>query len=120
MHALEIKAAEMFEQRLDGQEADGCGRGPEMLNTWQAVATILNADAPPNVRQISGKPEVGPKQVAQSLRALGENLVRVPVRQLHDAYHAKNVFVRHVLVKEVAHAVDEHHSRFGPAQGFRK
>jgi hypothetical protein len=49
MDAGKIKLAEVFEQRLDGKKANCSGCGLQMLDAWQAVLAVFNADAPPNV-----------------------------------------------------------------------
>ena len=44
-----INLAEIFEQRLDGQEPNLGRRLPQMVNARQAVSSIFDADSPPDV-----------------------------------------------------------------------
>ena len=60
------------------------------------------------------------EHVPQSGRSLGQNLVGVPVRSLHDVADGLDVVVGHVLVEEVAHRVDEDHFRRLPPQRLRQ
>jgi hypothetical protein len=53
---------------------------------------------------------------AHPLRPLREDLERVLRRQRHHREHAIDERVRHVLVKQVRHAVDEHARRLPPGQ----
>lgn len=54
-------------------------------------------------------------EVAHARASLRQHLVDVPVRRLHGVEHPLDVFPRHVLVKEVAHGVDEDEARATPA-----
>src|SRR5262245_9058978 len=79
---------------------------------------IFNADPPPNVTELCREAELRPEQIAHPFRALREDLERVPVSQMHHVNYSKNVLVRNIFVKQVAHRVHEDHPRCGPAQWF--
>src|SRR5919106_5397724 len=42
----------------------------------------------------------------------------MPVRELHHVNNGEDVLVRHILMKQVAHRIDEDHFRCMPAQRF--
>lgn len=52
----------------------------------------------------------------QTARPLGQHLKRVPMRIPPDLRDPEDVLVRHGLMKEVAHRVDEDHSGRPPLQ----
>ena len=70
---------EIFEQWLDREESNARGSCLQMLDSWQAVFAVFDADAPPDVFLLGGEAQPAAEQVAQSLRPLGQNLKRVPV-----------------------------------------
>ena len=120
MNPIEVELAEVFEQRLNGEEPHAGWGGAEMLDPRQAMFSVLDAHAPPDVQLIGGIAELGLEHVAQALGALRQDLIRVPVRCLHDADDGENVLVGYVLVEQVAHRVDEDHLRLRPAQRLGK
>jgi hypothetical protein len=87
---------------------------------WDAVCSILDADAPPNVRCGGGGAELGAQEVFHSLRSFGEDLVCVPVRLEHDGSYCDDVLVTYHFLEEVAHAVDEDGSWRRPPKWFKK
>jgi hypothetical protein len=54
-----IKRAQVFEQRLDRKELNGCRSGTEVLHPRQAVALVLNAYAPPDMLLTRGETQLG-------------------------------------------------------------
>src|SRR5262245_35941696 len=40
----------------------------------------------------------------------------MPTRRLHCVEHARNEFLRYVVMEEVAHGIDEDHARLAPVQ----
>jgi hypothetical protein len=75
-------------------------------------ATILDAHADPDVRM----PRQRRCELSQALVTLGQDLKRVPMGLSHDLEDLLEVGVRNTLVEEVAHRVDEDHSRPRPLQ----
>lgn len=57
------------------------------------------------------------RQLSQALGTLGQNLETVPVGAAHDRKHLFEEVHRHILMKQVAHRIDEDRSAAGPAQG---
>ena len=66
--------------------------------------------------KIGHPPQLTPQQLAQSLVPFGEDLKYVPVSPSHDVANARDVVGWNVLVKEVAHRVDEDLPRASPVQ----
>src|SRR5262249_5236090 len=97
-------------------ETNGCRGLAQIFNPRHSISLVLDAYAPPHVRQIGGKTETSSKEAAQPLRALRQNLKRVPGRQLHDTSNVMNKLFWHVLVEKITHAVDEDHAGISPAQ----
>src|SRR5205814_9730164 len=57
VNPVEVELAEVFEQRLDGEEPHAGRGGAEMLDARQAVLAVFNAHPPPDVRLVSGGAE---------------------------------------------------------------
>lgn len=74
------------------------------------ASVVLDADAHPDVRP--------PRQIRiegeQSLGTLREYLEAAPVRLPHDLEHLMHELVRDVLMREIAHGVDEDRARLAP------
>ena len=54
--------------------------------------------------------------IRQSLGAFGEHLKAVPMRLLHHGEDTLNEIDWHILMKEIAHGIDEDRLRLLPAQ----
>src|SRR5579883_1885604 len=78
------------------------------------MTPILDAHAPPHMRQVGSKAQGAVQHLCHAFRSLRENLIGVPVSSRHDASHANDVLVGNVGVEQVAHRVDEHTSACGP------
>ena len=116
--AVQTYRAEVFEEGLDGEEADS-GRGlAQVSDAGEAVLAILHTDSPPDVRFARRKREVVRQEVSEALRALGEDLEGVVAGFDHGAGDADDVLGGDILVEEVAHGVDEDHARPPPPQGL--
>ena len=53
----DIEVAKVFQQRLNGEETNCGRRGTQMLNAWQAVLFVFDADAPPDMPLLRGELE---------------------------------------------------------------
>ena len=73
------------------------------------MLAVLDAHAPPDVRPIGREAELGPEQVTQPFRTLGQHLVGMPVGPDHHPDDGEDLVVGDVLVEQVAHRVDEDH-----------
>ena len=89
-----------------------------MIDPRKTVSAVLDADAPPDMRRLSGESERGLKKRCHSLGALRQDLVSVPVRFHHDIGDGMDVFIRHAVVKKVAHGIHEDHLARAPFQRF--
>lgn len=111
IHAGEIEVRQRAKQRLERQELDHRARVAEMIDA-ESVIIVFDADTHPDV--------AGPVQLLaqarQPIRPLGQKLEPMPVGAAHHAEHSLDERGGHVLVKEVAHGVDENDLRFLPAQ----
>jgi len=114
----EIEFAEVFEERLDGEEADGGVGFLQVSDAGNAVFFVFDADAPPDVRLLCREFQFGIEQGAETLGALGQDLIRVPIRFGHDGGDVHDVVVGNEIVEEVAHGIDEDHFGLAPAEGF--
>lgn len=114
----EIELAEIFEERLDGEETDGGICFLEIGDARDAVFFVFDTDAPPDVRLLGGEFQFGIEQSAEPFRTLGEDLISVPVGFGHDGGDVDDVVVGDETVEEVAHGVDEDHFGLPPAERF--
>src|ERR1700689_3701368 len=73
---------------------------------------VLDADAHPDV--IGPREIVGERQ--QAILSFGEDLEHMPVCSLHDLEDRRNVFIRYLLVEEVAHRVDKDEPGAAPSK----
>src|SRR5580704_16179748 len=89
-----------------------------MDQTWEPVATVLQAHSPPDVREGRRESKAGVKKVSHSKRSLGQHLKCVLVGVLHYFCYFDDVRVGDMLVKEVAHGVDKNSLGPPPSQGF--
>ena len=103
MDVAQVDAAQVFQQRLDRKEADVSVDLAQVVNARNAVLLVLHRHAEPHVLRARAAGEV----LGQSFRSLGEDLIRVVRRVLDDREHVVKEAVRHVLVEQVTHAVDE-------------
>jgi len=55
-----------------------------------------------------------------AVRTLGENLISVPIRQLHCPRIGGDKYIRHIRMKKIAHRVDKNATLFAPTQWFRQ
>ena len=78
------------------------------------MVAILHAHAPPDVRRPRCLTQLALQQCGHAVGSLRENLVSVPVGRQHHPANFLDVFVRHALVKEVAHRIDENLLGLGP------
>src|SRR5262245_53109550 len=73
---------------------------------------IFDADAHPDV----WRPwEIGEKRL-QTLRPFGQDLILMPVRAVHHLEGPLNVLKRHIVVKQIAHRIDEDALRLLPTE----
>ena len=91
-----------------------------MVDTWQSIFPILDADAPPDVTCRPALVQLRGQEHLEALCSFREDLVSVPVRAEHHCCHGLDVPVWNRILKEVAHAIDKHGSRRPPTQGFEK
>src|SRR4029453_565160 len=47
MNSGKVDLSEILQQRFDGKKANGCGRGPQVVDARQSVLSIFNAAPPP-------------------------------------------------------------------------
>ncbi len=82
---------------------------------------VFYADTPPNIFPCAGEFKFFRKQRAHSLRALGEDLVNVPVSLYHHAHDSPNIVsLWIVLLEKVTHRIDEDHLRGFPLERFQQ
>ena len=87
----------------------------QQTNARQAIATILDADAEGHVIKIGDPSQLTLQQLPESRVPLGENLKDVPVSPPRNVADARDVVGWNVLVKEVAHRIDEDLAGRAPA-----
>src|SRR5229473_3709773 len=75
---------------------------------------VLDARAEPHVREDLA--DLGANKSAHSLRAFGEYLIMMVRRGPHDGPHFQDKGVRHPIVEQVGHRVDEYLSGLLPTQ----
>ena len=110
----QVDVSEVYEQRLDGQEADGHGDGAEDVDAGQAVLAILDANAEPHVLVRERVHE--PRRIPHVLGALREDHEEVLLGLVHHAVATAQEVSRHAVLMQVAHAVHEVRPRLGGAQ----
>ncbi len=71
------------------------------------MLAIFHANAKPRVREHQPSIEFSRKKLAQASVTLGEYLISVPGRGLHHATNLRDLLGWNVLVKQVAHRVNE-------------
>lgn len=116
--AGEIEGAEVFQQRLDGEELHGGTGATEGFDAWQAVLAVFHSDSPPDVRGGGGFAETTSEELFHPRGTLGENLVGVPIGEAHDGCDMGDVVLRDVFMKHVAHGIDEDPARGFPLEGI--
>ena len=118
--AREVDGAEVFKEWFDAQEPEACGCATQLVDSWDAVLLVLDADAPPDMLCHRCLWEVGGEELLEAVGAFGEDLVGVPVGPKHDGGDGRDVLVGHGVLEEVAHAVDEHRARGWPLKWFEE
>ena len=91
-----------------------------MLDPREPMTLILDANTPPDMRLIGGATEFCLKQFSETVGSFRENLIRMPVRQLHNSNNGEDVIVRDIRVKEITHRVDENHLWLRPEEWFHE
>ena len=114
----EFHGPEVLEQWFDRKELHRRARFPEVVHTRQAETPVLDADSPPEVRQLGCKPEPPKEQVPQALGTFGEDLIGVPRTGCHDLRHSFDVIVGNPDVEQVAHRVYEDALGLGEPERF--
>ena len=66
----------------------------KVFDPRQPVGPVLDADAPPDVRQTGRELQPGLEHVSQVGRPLGQHLVGVPVSSFHHAADRRDVLLR--------------------------
>ena len=118
--AREVDGAEVFKEWFDAQEPEACGCATQLVDSWDAVLLVLDADAPPDMLCHRCLWEVGGEELLEAVGAFGEDLVGVPVGPKHDGGDGRDVLVGHGVLEEIAHAVDEHRARGWPLEWFEE
>ena len=107
----EIKVRQRAEQRLNRQKLY-FRRGVSEPSDPAKPVIVFHSDAHPHIP--------GPRELrsnlAQTICSLGENLISVSRRVSHDLEDTAYKAVRHSLMKQIAHGIDENHARFRPFQ----
>ncbi len=88
----------------------------QIAYTGQTILSVFNTHAPPNVLCFGCEAKAAGKQACHARVPLGEHLLRVPFSPDHDARNGFDVIVRHTILEEVAHGINEHHFGRHPAQ----
>src|SRR6185436_7399122 len=91
-----------------------------MVYPRQSMFPILDADAPPDVLVSGERLQLSIQLIAHSFRTLRQHLKGVPLRGTHDGRHIADERIRNAILKQIAHRIDEDHSRSEPAKGFLK
>src|SRR6266849_1968567 len=89
-----------------------------MLNSGNAKPSIFDADTPPDVSGPRRSNEFCTEQVSHPFGPLSQHLIDVPVGLKHHIDNALNIFVAHVVVKQIAHRVNEDLSWPSPSEWF--
>src|ERR1017187_4598410 len=114
--AREVDGAEVFKEWFDAQEPEACRGATQLVDSWDAVFLVLDADAPPDMLCHRCLWDGGGEELLEAVGAFGEDLVGVPVGPEHDGGDGRDVLVGHGVLEEVAHAVDEHRARASSEQ----
>ena len=88
-----IDLPQVFQQRLDRQERHRGIGSSKVIDPRQAVTPVLDADTPPDVRQLGCEPQLGLQQIPHPLRTLGQDLISVPIGLGHDLGNEYDVLV---------------------------
>jgi len=111
VNVLQVQAFERTKQRLGTDEAYGGRRRSKVVRSMHEAA-VLNADTHPDV----GMPRQSGREFSQALVTLRQHLEGVPRRLAHHGKDFLDKRHRNVLMEQIAHRVDEDHSRATPAQ----
>ena len=112
----QIERAEIFKQRLNGEEPHDSGCVAKRGQPRQAMFAVFEADAEPDVRHAPHPVQLRLQEPPHAVVTLCQHLVDVPIGPPHDLAHRGDVGGRHVFVKQVAHRVDEDLSRSTPRE----
>src|SRR5688572_16923623 len=83
-------------------------------------ACVFDGDSAPNMSWSQFASVACPQIVSHSRAALRKHLKDMPVGSLHRFEYAIDETLRHSLVKEIAHRIDEDHPRPFPFHGLLK
>jgi len=103
----EIYLAEILEKRFDRKKAYARRSFTKKIDTWQAILSVLDAYAEPDVRNARKPIKFAGQEIMHSLVPFSEHLICVPTRALHDSAYRGDIFSWHALLKKVAHRIDE-------------
>lgn len=112
MNPVEVKLRDGAEQRLDAEKPYARRCSPKVLDAPR-VPIVLDAHAQPDVRRWAESW----RQSLEPLGSLREHLELVLWALAHDVEYTSDILHRHVLVKEVRHAVHEDEPPAAPALG---
>src|SRR5262249_53942620 len=118
--AIQRELPNVFQKRFHGEETHSSRRCLKVGDSSQTVLAVLHRHTPPNVSIICRWPNRPAEQLLQTLGALREHLIGVPVRESHRRNHLLDIRKRHAFVEQITHRVDEYHAWLTPAQGFAK
>src|SRR5437899_2862411 len=88
-----VQFAKILQKWLDGEEFYFRRSVSEIIESWETMLSIFDADAPPNVFRCGSELQFARQQFAQSLGSFGQHLIGVPVRRDHDARHSLAVVI---------------------------
>ena len=91
-----------------------------MIDSRQSVFPIFHADAPPDVLPIRPKTQPPTKQIPRPPRPLRQNLIGVPIRRDHHVRNRRRIRIRHSVLKQIAHRIDEHQLGGAPGKRLRQ
>ncbi len=118
--AGQVKRPKVLEQGLDREHPQAGRRGPQVLDSRQAVLRFSTLT--PN--QMCGSRAAKPKRELSRSRIRSDRLVSTwnvcQLARLHDPADLLDVVVGHSLVEQVAHRVDENHLGLRPPQRLGK
>ena len=117
MNILQVHRLQRTEQRREGNEAHG---GVGLLQVPEAGQgrIVFDGHAEPDMRG-SSLARVAPlDETAHQRATLGKHLIDVPIGALHCVEYALDVLDGNVLVKKIAHRIDEDELWTQPVYGL--
>ena len=115
--AVEVEVLDWADQRFEREEPDH-RVGFSQVADARYLAVVLDRGTEPDVVGCLAALIAGVDVAAHQRAAFGEDLEDVLVGLFHGVEHAVDEVNRHVLVKHVAHGVDEDHPRAAPFEGL--